>query len=248
MEWSVHDVTKATGTTSRTLRHYDQIGLLEPTRIGQGGYRYYDADALVTLQRILLLRELGLGLGVIAEVLQGERDVGSALRGHLDLLRQERDRLDRQIASVTTTLRRREAGEELMASEMFDGFDHTQYKDEVEQRWGTEAYARGDTWWRSMSEAEKREFGRRHLDIAADYAAARRDGLDPSGEQVRAIAARHHEWLAIATGQVAKGYFLGLADMYVADDRFAANYGGTDGARYVRDAMRAYAGTATFSG
>ena len=59
---SIQDIARLAGTTSRTLRHYDDIGLLEPSRIGANGYRYYDQHALVRLQRILLLRDLGLGL------------------------------------------------------------------------------------------------------------------------------------------------------------------------------------------
>ena len=71
MEWSIQDIARRAGTTSRTLRYYDAIGLLEPSRIGSNGYRYYDQAALVRLQRILLLRELGLGLPAIAEALAG---------------------------------------------------------------------------------------------------------------------------------------------------------------------------------
>ena len=97
--WSVQQVARAAGTTSRTLRHYDDIGLLPPARVGANGYRYYDDDDLVRLQRILLLRDLGLALTTIAEVLDGERDAVAALRTHLDLLVQERERLDRRIAS-----------------------------------------------------------------------------------------------------------------------------------------------------
>lgn len=246
-EWSMHEVTSATGTTSRTLRHYDQIGLLAPTRIGANGYRYYNAEALVRLQRILLLRELGLGLGPIAEIVAAQTDVADALETHLRLLYQERARLDRQIVSVMTTLAKRENGEELMAAQMFDGFDHTQYKDEVEQRWGRDAYAKSDAWWRSLSATGKQDFKQTHLDIARDYAAAQANGADPASGAVRTIAARHHAWIAQSAGTVAKEYFLGLAEMYVADERFAANYGGTTGAEFVRDAMVAYAEDATFS-
>ena len=66
MEWSIQQIAKLAGTTSRTLRHYDDIGLLSPSSVGRNGYRYYDQAALVRLQRILLLRELGLGLPQIA--------------------------------------------------------------------------------------------------------------------------------------------------------------------------------------
>ena len=136
MDWSIQEIAKIAGTTSRTLRHYDDIGLLKPTRTGHNGYRYYDAAALVQLQRILLLRQLGLGLPAISDVLRHETDAVRALSGHLDWLRQEQARLDRQVASVRQTLESLRGEGELVAENMFDGFDHTQYKDEVEERWG----------------------------------------------------------------------------------------------------------------
>ena len=104
MEWSVQQIARTAGTTSRTLRHYDDIGLLKPSRTGDNGYRFYDQASLVRLQRILLLRDLGLGLPAIAEVLDHEPDAEQALGRHLDWLRQEQDRLARQIASVRQTI------------------------------------------------------------------------------------------------------------------------------------------------
>ena len=92
-EWSIQDLAKASGTTSRTLRHYDEIGLLPPTRIGSNGYRYYDEAALLRLQRILLLRDLGLGLPMIGDVLRGQQDTVSALSIHLRFLEEERIRM-----------------------------------------------------------------------------------------------------------------------------------------------------------
>ena len=154
-EWSIQEVARLAGTTSRTLRHYDAIGLLDPARIGTGGYRYYDSAALVRLQRILLLRELGLGLPQIAEVLERPASVDDALAQHLAWLREEQQRLDRQIASVEATLHSHEKGEEPMAEQMFDGFDHTAHKDEVIERWGEQAYADSDRWWQSLDGLEK---------------------------------------------------------------------------------------------
>ncbi len=127
-DWSIQDIARIAGTTSSTLRHYDDIGLLVPSRVGANGYRYYDRASLVRLQRILLLRELGLGLPAIARVLADRQDAAPALRDHLGWLRQERDRLARQIASVEATIHAVEEGEEIMAEDMFDGFDHTKYR------------------------------------------------------------------------------------------------------------------------
>ena len=244
-EWSIQEIARAAGTTSRTLRHYDAIGLLEPSRTGANGYRYYDQDRLVRLQRILLLRELGLGLPAIAEVLEGEKDAAAALRTHLDWLERERDRVQRQIESVRTTLRKTERGERIMAEETFDGFDPTRYEDEVIDRWGRDAYERGDVWWRSQSDGGKERFQQRQLDIAKDFGAAMAAGLSADDPEVQAIARRQHEWIAVGWQgrEPTAEAFTGLGEMYVADPRFAATYDrhGEGAASFVRDAMKAYA-------
>ena len=108
------------------------------------------------LQRILLLRDLGLGLPAIAEILDHEPDAEQALGRHLDWLRQEQDRLARQIVSVRQTMEALKDGGQIMAEHMFDGFDHTHYKDEVEERWGKDAYAKSDAWWRGMAPPRRR--------------------------------------------------------------------------------------------
>lgn len=246
-ELSIQQLARLVGTTSRTLRHYDDIGLLTPSSVGANGYRYYDERSLVRLQRILMLRELGLGLPQIGAVLERETDETTALRRHLHWLNSEQQRLARQAASVQFTIDALEKGEAIMAEKAFDGFDHTQYRQEVEERWGKDAYASSDSWWRSKTDEEKRAFQQQHLDIAADYAAARADGVDPADARVQQIVKRHVDWLnlsAPATGVTVTGQtLLGYGDMYVADERFAANYGGTEGAEYVRDAFRVYADT-----
>ncbi len=245
MEWSIQQIARIAGTTSRTLRHYDDLGLVPPTRIGGNGYRYYDESALVRLQRVLLLRELGLGLPQIAEVLDRESDEASALITHLAILRQEQDRLARQIAAVEHTIGALKGGEELMAEDMFDGFDHTQYKDEVEERWGKEAYANSDSWWRGMSDADRKEWMSRASKLQSDWIEAS-GSESPTSEVAQELAHRHVEWLRgipgtpAASGGDLKGYVTGLAEMYVADERFAANYGGTEGAKFVRAALLAH--------
>lgn len=242
MEWSSHEIARVAGTTSRTLRHYGDIGILAPTRIGRNGYRYYDQAALIRLQRIMLLRELGLGLSAIADVLDGERDTAAALRTHLAWLVSEQQRLARQVESVTTTLGKTERGEQLMATEIFDGFDHTQYKDEVIQRWGKQAYDKADRWWNSLSEVEKQEHQQRQLDVAADFGRAQSAGEPVDSDDVQAVTQRLYDWLSV-TGHPSKPHFLGLGEMYVNDPRFTANYDrhGAGTAVFIRDAMRVYA-------
>jgi len=247
MDWSIQEVARLAGTTSRTLRHYDDIGMLHPSRIAPNGYRHYDDAALVRLQRILLLRELGLGLAQIGEVLDRETSEVDALGAHLAWLRQEQQRLTRQIASVEHTITTLKAEEPLMAKDMFDGFDHTRYKDEVEERWGAEAYASSDAWWRSQSADEKDAWKARVAQLNADWQDAAARGIPADSAEAQALASRHVDWLRgipgtpAANGGDITGYVTGLGEMYVADPRFAKNYGGQAGAEFVRDALHAYA-------
>jgi MerR family transcriptional regulator, thiopeptide resistance regulator len=241
MDWPITDIARLTGTTSRTLRHYGDVGLLEPSRIGGNGYRYYDERALTRLQRILLLRDLGLGLPAIAEVINRQTDDAVALRDHLARLHDEQQRLDRQIASVELTIKKLEGGEQLMAEDMFNGFDHTEYKEEVEERWGADAYATSDAWWTSKSADEKAQWQADLASLNTDWAQAASRGTDPSSDEAQALAARHVAWLAAIPGTPrSSDYVLGLGEMYVADERFAKNYGGLSGATFVRDALVAY--------
>jgi DNA-binding transcriptional MerR regulator len=247
MDWSIQEIARHAGTTSRTLRHYGDIGLLRPSRVGANGYRYYDEQALVRLQRILLLRDLG--LPAIADVLARSTEQAGALRAHLDWLRREQDRLALQIAAVEDTLNKLEGGEQLMAENMFDGFDHTRYQDEVEERWGKDAYAKGDTWWRSMTDAEKAAWKTNAARLGSDWIAAAESGIAADSDEAQAIAGRHVEWLSSIPGTPGadRAYVTGLGEMYVADERFAVNYASANaadplaGARFVRDALAVYA-------
>lgn len=248
MQWSIQEIARLSGTTSRTLRHYDAIGLLKPSSVGANGYRHYDQTALATLQRILLLRELGLGLPAIADVLAGQTRHADALLTHLHWLQQEKRRLDRQIGAVETTIKKLESREQLMAEEMFDGFDHTHYRGEVEERWGKDAAVASDTWWGGQSVEEQGAWKRRAEELAAAWTAGAASGIMPDSDEAQILAQRHFDWLRGIAGTPGGGangptkeYFTGLGQMYVADERFAANYGGKSGAEFVRDAMFVYA-------
>ncbi|WP_405415840.1 MerR family transcriptional regulator [Streptomyces rubiginosohelvolus] len=76
MDWPISEVARMSGVTARTLRHYDEIGLLPPARIGSNGHRYYEEHQLLLLQQILVLRELGVGLPEIGRVLADQVDTG----------------------------------------------------------------------------------------------------------------------------------------------------------------------------
>lgn len=240
MEWSIQRIAKLAGVSSRTLRHYDAVGILHPARTDAGGMRWYDEASLARLQRILLLRGLGVGIPAIAASLERASDE-EALAAHLVDLEREAHRIQRQIRAVEQTLRARERGADMSAEEALDGFDQSQYEQEVTERWGAGAWKRGQDWWKGMSDEDRQAFGQEHLDIAAGYAAAREAGESVDSERVQALVQRHYRWVGAGWQREPElEAFAGLGEMYVADERFAANYGGTEGASYVRDAMLAF--------
>ena len=111
MLWSITEVARMSGVSSRTLRHYDEIGLLPPARVADNGYRYYARAELLRLQQILLLRELGLGLADIASILDSQLDAVQALRAHHRRLLAERDRLTVLARTVARTIDELSTGE-----------------------------------------------------------------------------------------------------------------------------------------
>lgn len=245
--WTIQEVARLAGISSRTLRHYDEIGLLRPAFVGVNGYRHYDEAAFLRLQRIMLLRDMGMSLAAIGTVLSGDVDDLAALRTHLAALEDSRVRVERQIEAVSQTIARRQRGEALMPDEMFRGFDHEQYRDEVEQRWGADAYAASDRWWRELGDSGQQQFMAESAALAADWQAAAAAGEPVDGDVARALAVRHHAWVARSWGDrdVAPEALLGLAQMYVADDRFARHYGGVAGATFVRDALTSWVSAET---
>jgi DNA-binding transcriptional MerR regulator len=142
MAWSIADVARMSGVTSRTLRHYDEIGLLPPAWIGGNGYRHYEEDDLLRLQQILVLRELGLGLTEIAEVLDHQVDEVEALRAHHKRLLMERDRLailagtvERTIAELVERKDSNDMPKINKPENLFEGFDASRHDAQARERW-----------------------------------------------------------------------------------------------------------------
>ena len=137
-----------------------------------------------------------------------------------------------------------------MAEEMFDGFDHTQYKDEVEQRWGKDAYAKSDALVALAERRQKKAWqarmarARRRLDRCGGprRRPGERRGAGPRAAPVRLAEGHPGHARAAARPARRRSTSSGLGDMYVADDALREELRRrAEGATFVRDAMRVYA-------
>jgi DNA-binding transcriptional MerR regulator len=238
--WSIAEVVRMSGVTSRTLRHYDAIGLLRPARVAADGRRHYGRRELLRLQRILLLRELGVGLPAIGEALARTGDEVAVLRRHRDRLEGERGRLARLVRTVETTIESIEGGAEMAAEKMFEGFEPDPYEAEARERWGDDAVEESRRKRASLSGADAElaatGFQRVHSGLAPLLA----EGVPVEDPRVQELVALHHRVVSLSWAPGPEAY-RNLGRMYVEDERFTRTVGGADLARYLRDAMAVYA-------
>lgn len=223
---TIGEVAELARVTVRTLHHYDELGLLAPSERSESGYRLYSYDDVARLQEILIWRRLGFSLAEIKSLLDDpEYDRISALARQRELVGREIDRLGALAAAVDAALAAARNGTQIEEASMFDGFDPTEYEEEVRERWGhTDAYKESMRRTQGYGEADWAEIRREWDAIVRELVAAMRAGSPADGPAARALAERHREhisrWFYPCSVQMHRG----LGEMYVADERFTRNY------------------------
>ncbi|MER7330047.1 MULTISPECIES: MerR family transcriptional regulator [unclassified Micromonospora] len=239
MAYTVGQVAKAAGVTVRTLHHYDEIGLLSPSGRSSTGYRRYDDADLERLQHIRYYRELGFPLEEIAAILDDPAsDPAAHLRRQHELLTVRIKRLQEMVTAIEFAMEASKLNIQLTPQERFEvfgDFDADAYVEEAEQRWGgSEAYRESnrrvsrytkDDWLRNKAENE--DWGRRFVEVMSSGAPADSPAAMELAEEHRQLISR---WFYECSYEV----HTGLADMYVADERFTAYF------EKIRPGMAAY--------
>ncbi|MER6310143.1 MerR family transcriptional regulator [Streptomyces sp. NPDC001657] len=250
MAWSIADVARMSGVTSRTLRHYDDIGLLVPAYTGRNGHRYYGEAELLRLQQILLMRELGLGLRDIATVLERQVDQVAALRAHLRRLAAERDRLDALVRTVGRTIAELEDDKDPDTMEkinnpenLFVGFDTARHEETASEQWAHQAQQSAQ-FAATLSEADMERMQRAATAAMVRMAELMQAGTPVTDPAVQAEVDAHYQdicrmWTPNAAA------FKALGQNYVDDATWRAAYDQVAAglAEFQRDAMTAYADT-----
>jgi len=250
MAWSIAEVARMSGVTSRTLRHYDAIGLLPPAYVHSNGHRYYETGQLLRLQQILLLRELGVGLGDIATAIGSGPDTVAALRRHHQRLLTESKRLARLAGTVSRTITELEqsGGDAAMSApqinrpeNLFEGLNPADYDDEARERW-PEQYEQAQQVVRGRSPEQLTDEQKEQTAQMIRMAELMTAGKPAADPEVQAEVDQHYRWVARYWTPTAQAY-RNLGQMYVSDERFRANYEAitTGLAAYQRDAMAVYA-------
>lgn len=123
MEYTVKEIAELTGVTVKTLYHYHKIGLLEPYKMTEAGYRIYGVEELQRLQQILFYRELDFSLKDIKKALEDEPSRIECLIEQEKLLIARKQRMDCVLNTIEESIRLTKKGENMDKSSMFKGLN-----------------------------------------------------------------------------------------------------------------------------
>lgn len=249
MEYAIHKLAKMAGVSTRTLRYYDEIGLLKPARVASSGYRVYGSAEVDLLQQILFYRELGLSLEDVKAMLTADDfDRGHALEGHLSELMKRRARIDALICNVTKSIRTMKGDATMTDQEKFEGFkqdlidkNEERYGAEIREKYGDKVVDESNAKLKGVTQAQYAEAERLLREFEETLTAAFKTG-NPAGELAQTACDLHRQWLCVFYPKYSKEYHMGLGEMYVADDRFRANYDklAPNCTEFLRDAINVY--------
>ncbi len=223
MHFTVKQLARLAGVSARTLHYYDQIGLLTPQRQPGNGYRIYDRAAVLRLQQILFLRELGMSLDEIRTILdRPDFDLIGALEQHRQALQSRQARLAELIHTVERTISYMKGNIEMEGKELFEGFSEEKqktYAEEAARRWGPETVKESQRRWSRYTTEDKQRIKDEGEAVYHELLAAMPYG--PSSPQAQSAVAGWHQHLRNFY-EPTKEILLGLANGYNDDPEFNA--------------------------
>ncbi len=223
--YSVKELSKLAGVSVRTLHHYDEIGLLSPAYRSEKGYRFYERPELFRLQQIMFYKTLGYELAEIKNILDDNGfDLVKSLRFQRKQLMKKQANLEELIATIEKTIHEIKSQEGMITDkEMYEGFskeEANQMRMEATERWGDEV---------SQVEQRIKEMGKKEWSETKQEAEEINLWLSNlihkpvTDIEVQKVIMMHFEHIS-KFYDVSEVRYRGLADMYVADERFKAHY------------------------
>lgn len=235
---TVHEVSELTGLSVRALQYYDKIGLLTPSRRTEAGYRLYGSEELLTIQQIMLFRELEFPLAEIKKIISSPGfDRGRAIEQQIRLLTLKKERLEALIAYAEEI---RSEGGDIMDFTAFDTKKMDEYAEEAKKTWGNTAeYREFEERSAGWKDGDREALSRGLMAVFAGFGELR-DG-DPASEaaekQVRKLQRYISEHFYTCPDEI----LISLAGMYDAGGEMTENIdkaGGKGTAEFAARAIR----------
>ena len=232
MEYSIRELSQLAGVSTRTLRYYDQIGLLRPARVTAAGYRYYGEREVSQLQQILFYRERGFELKTIQKILHDrDFDMLKAMEAHLQALEDQKAETEALIAAVKKTIRHMKGECHMSDKEKFTALKEKmlrqngeQYGPEARRKYGDAQVDAADRKLMGLTEEQLAHWQALDAELLRRLEDGVRAGISADSEAAKHIAQLHRQWLTVTMPQYSPQIHRGIAAMYLADERFTRYY------------------------
>lgn len=247
----VNELVKLSGVSARTLRYYDEIGLLKPSKIEQNGYRKYSQNDIDRLQQILFYRELDFKLEEI-KTLMGHPNfkIKEALKDQYELLQEKRNYIDKLLETIDQTIKMMEGELNMTNNQKFEVFQNKlieeneqKFGEEIREKYGEEQVEASNKRLKNMSEDQFKAMQQLEVQLLNRLKEAM-ELNDATSEVAMEAAELHKRWLCFSWAKYSKEAHVGLAQMYLHDDRFIAYYDeriGKGATQFLHDVIVAYA-------
>lgn len=201
MAYTVKKLAQISGVSTRTLRFYDEIGLLKPAFYGDNQYRYYEEEQLLMLQQILFFRELEFPLGDIQRILSSnDFDKIESLKTHRSILQSGLEKTETLIKTIDKTISHIRGKLIMRDAEMYDGFDlqkqqeHEKYmldsgiisQQQIDDSWNKVSHWKKPQWEQFKNEGEQ---------LNQDLVQALKQGFEPESDETQQLIHRHYNWV-----------------------------------------------------
>ncbi|HHU56356.1 MAG TPA: MerR family transcriptional regulator [Acholeplasmataceae bacterium] len=231
MEYTIKKFAELANISTRTLRYYDEIGLLKPAKISESGYRIYGEKEVDLLQQILFYKELGLNLNDIKKIIYApDFNIIDALNSHLLKLKEKQKQILSLINTLEKTINEKKGGPKMKDYEKFEGFKKEKleeneklYGKEIREKYGEKQVEKSNEMFMNMTkeEYEKVQEIEQKLYDTLKEAFALKDHTSPLAQKAAEL---HKKWLSFYWPKYHKEAHANLVRMYVEDERFTAYY------------------------
>ena len=238
---TIGEISERTGVSIRTLRHYDETGVLKPAAVTDAGYRMYDDSSIERLQMILLFRELEFSLKEIAQILESpDFDRNRVLERQIEMLEQKKTHLENVLVFARAI---HMLGVNYMDFSAFDTKKMDDYAQQAKALWGkSELYKEFEEKQKNATKDDEKVWEQEIMDIFRDFGSLRH--LQPEDEKVQALVVKLRAYITEHFYNCTPKILAGLGKMYSCGGAFTESIdavGGEGTAEFSDRAIEVYA-------
>lgn len=225
--YTIKAVSQLTGLSTRTLRYYDEIGLLHPSNYNEAGYRLYSEQDIEQLQQIMIYKNMQLPLEQIKSVLQETSSIEETLKNHLHYLEHQQNNIAKQIKLIEKQL----GGIEVSQEEKFSQLKadtlteiNAKYGEELIQKYTSDQIKAQHEHFKNLTQDEYQSAQTAEAKLFSLLKTIEEQALPIEHPTAEQAFLAHQSWLKHMVPHYSTDYHQQLADLYIQDSRFSAYY------------------------